>query len=169
MASVKLKTLLVVVILAALICSRPRTADASIDGIIVTGSVWAPAGLGLLVFMGADVHYAMQSSWLPRGWAIAQIVWGTLHVGAALSLVAIGAAGSRNSRDAKDRFDAGAFYWNGLGVGVLGIWYLTHGIISLYRYRRPKREAERAPGYLPVVAYAPLPGGGYGSLMWRFE
>jgi hypothetical protein len=98
------------------------------------------------VYTTADIVFAARGRWLSSGWAWTQTLWGGLNVTASLVMVPLGALGRDRS-------------WLGLGIGtgVLGTWFMVHGIISLVKHYARRLEG-RPPGAPPPGVYGPPPG-----------
>lgn len=112
------------------------------------------AGIALAVMVGtthfiygtADIVFGARGRWLSSGWAWTQTLWGGLNVTASLVMVPLGALGKDKS-------------WLGLGIGtgVLGTWFVVHGIISLVKHYARRLEG-RPHGAPPPGLYGPPPG-----------
>ncbi|MDY0002451.1 MAG: hypothetical protein RBU30_14240 [Polyangia bacterium] len=118
------------------------------------GEADASAGIALAVMVStthfvyatADIVFAAKGQWLTSGWAWTQTLWGGLNVTASLVMVPLGAL-------AKDRSWLGL----GIGTGVLGTWFMIHGIISLVKHYARRLEG-RPPGAPPPGVFGPPPG-----------
>jgi len=127
-------------------------------------AVWSGVMTGIIdvVFLGADLGYGVQGRWLPRGWAWGQTIWGTGNLLVGVVLTPLGLL-------VQDKAVLGL----GIGFGLLGTWFVVHGIISLVKhYRGPRRYGLGVDGprraYLPDVSFGPTRGGSFGSLSWTF-
>lgn len=109
----------------------------SIVGILVGGTE--------LLFLGVDLGYGASGEWIPLGWAWTQTVWGGLNGLTGLVMVPAGAL-------VEDDVMLGL----GVGFGVLGIWFLVHGIISLVDgYSEPEPAAPSSPASDVVLPSTP--------------
>jgi hypothetical protein len=98
------------------------------------------AGPGILIFGAADLTY---SGWLPKNWAWMQTVFG-----GGLNLI----AGISYAYMARPHGGLSQFRSTCIALaavhGTFGIWFTTHGILSL-KYYKPK---PRLVSWLPSVA-----------------
>jgi len=100
-----------------------------------------------LTFGIAEVLYAVDGSWMPTGWAIAEMAAGstlTLAGGTLWALIPL-------------RGSARALYIVPFGLSA---WFLTHGVLSLALQRGPGRAAGRGLAGRWWAGFVPLPSGG---------
>jgi hypothetical protein len=98
----------------------------------------------VLIFGLADLAYATEGQWTPRGWAISEIAVGSLVVG-------LGVPWAVSPYEGYPAVSAMCF--------IPGALMVTHGIASLVLRRAPQA---------PVVSFAPSYDGGAVVVSGRF-
>ncbi len=140
---------------AVSVCTSSAHACHDNDHDVVTVGCFSTlyAGASTLLFGTAEIVYALDDSWLPSGWAWAQLLAAgapPLVAGVAVMVAAPGLPESHMTTE--------ALVW-GAVAATLGAWYTTNGILSLVSYEEPAG---------PSVGLVPLPGGAAASVRGAF-
>jgi hypothetical protein len=104
-------------------------------------------------FTVADIVYAVGKSWLPKKWAVSQIVFSVLNMGASAGLIYY-------NRDCEG---GPALFGASLAFSSL---LLTHGILSLIYYKN--KDFENHSAYIPDIGLTTNNNNAIGTMRWVF-
>ncbi|HEY3447667.1 MAG TPA: hypothetical protein VGK67_15030 [Myxococcales bacterium] len=152
------------VVAAALSIASPSPARADDTANVLLGlgiGQVALNGLSTLTFAAVDLTYAVRGRKLNKGWAIPQLIFGSMSVVAGGINFAIGAGLGRGS---------GGDLFMGLGTGIAatGIFYVVHAAYHLSRGADPEAPAVAPPPPPLAVYFLPTKNGAVTGLSMVF-
>jgi len=165
-----MKKIIAVGIASAAIVLFCRIADADEENeaaqtslLVATATVSVISAPGTIVFSAADIGHAVHRRWLSRTWAVLQIVAGSVP-----NLLSSAGYFTVYSTFEKFRMPDGGAPYLALAIvhGVFGVWFATHGILSL-GYRR-RTDQQVSAGCRISWFPAAVNGGGLAVVAGRF-
>jgi len=155
-------------LLAVLTTEGVARADDTTTTVLVVLGVGQVAqnALSSLTFAAVDIAYAARGRRLHKGWAVPQLVFGTLSVVAGGINLAVGGSLLQTSGGL-----GGTFVGLGAVVMATGIWYIGHAAYALRHRPDPYEDVPPAvaPPPPPLAPYfVPVRGGAVAGIAMRF-